>query len=300
MALVPWQTRIGNYLLLKQIGKGSFASVWAARHEVLFTAVAVKVISKGPISSPEKRTCLVRELSLQKQMHHPCVAEFFEALEDADNIYFVMEYVGKGDMRGFIGSRTRLAEAQARHYFSQLLIVLEYLHAELHICHRDLKADNIMLDHFDSIRLIDFGLSKQFSVASPDLTTRCGSPAYAAPEMISGHSYTTSANMWSAGVVLFFMVAGVLPWQGSDVRKLLADIVNTDPVYPDFMSPPLVDLLKKLLVKNPAKRITIPRIKEHPGSPEWPAQSSRSTSQDSALTWQPSIAKSSTSSPPSA
>ena len=130
--------------------------------------------------------------------------------------------------------------------------------------HRDLKAENILLDRYNNIRLIDFGLSNGFSKIDPELKTACGSPAYAAPEMIQGCPYTKAADVWSAGVVLYAMVAGRLPFDDSNVQTLMQKVVYTEATYPPSMSRSLVDLLKRLLSKNPEKRLTIPQIINHP------------------------------------
>jgi serine/threonine protein kinase len=263
MELVPGQTRIGNYILLKQIGSGAFASVWMARHTIADLNVAIKAIDKKSIESQEAKTRFSREVSLLKKMSHPFIAEFFEWIEDETRHYLVIEFAENGNMLDFINGKGQLTESQARNYFSQLVSVLEYLHFEKMVAHRDLKAENILLDRYYNIRVIDFGLSNQFTQAEPELKTACGSPAYAAPEMIKGQAYTRAADVWSAGILLFSMVAGCLPYEDDNIQRLLQKIVYTEIHYPGFMSPPLIDLLRKMLSKNPETRITLDRLKEH-------------------------------------
>jgi serine/threonine protein kinase len=133
------------------------------------------------------------------------------------------------------------------------------------VAHRDIKAENVLLDAHWNIRLIDFGLSHAFTENNPLLHTACGSPAYAAPEMIIGDSYSKAADIWSAGILLFAMVAGELPFDDpGGVHGILMKIVSEDPVYPDVMSSSLIDLLKRILTKSPDQRIDIARIKAHP------------------------------------
>lgn len=175
MSIVPEETRIGNYLMIRQIGSGSFASVWLAQHETTNIQVAIKVISKKNIENPDAKTRFNREISLLKQMQHPFISEFFESIENEQNFFLVMEYAENGNMLDFINVKGQLNEMQARHYFSELISVLEYLHDVKKVAHRDLKAENILLDRYDNIRVIDFGLSNVFS-GSHELKTACGSP----------------------------------------------------------------------------------------------------------------------------
>jgi serine/threonine protein kinase len=263
MDLVPGESRIGNYLLVEQIGNGAFASVWLARHIATNLKVAVKVILKKSVETQEAKTRFNREIALLKQMSHPFISEFFEQLEDSTRYFLVIEFAENGNMLDFVNQKGQLTEPQARHYFSQLVSVLEYLHVEKLVAHRDLKAENVLLDRYDNIRVIDFGLSNEFSSANPQLKTTCGSPAYAAPEMIKGQPYTRAADIWSSGILLYSMVAGELPYDDDNIQRLLQKIVYTDVVYPGFMSPALIDLLRKMLSKNPETRITLDKIKEH-------------------------------------
>lgn len=176
MSIAPDKTRIGNYLMVRQIGSGSFASVWLAQHIKTELQVAIKIINKNKIESANSKTRFNREISLLKQMQHPFISEFYESIENDQNFFLVMEYAENGNLHDFINSKGRLNELQARHYFSELISVLEYLHGEKRVAHRDLKAENILLDRYNNIRVIDFGLSNVFSDSHQELKTACGSP----------------------------------------------------------------------------------------------------------------------------
>lgn len=252
-----------GYKLLRKVGSGAFASVWCAEHELTKIKVGIKVILRSSVEEPDAKIRFNREIALLKQLHHPFVAELFENFDDDENHYIVMEYAPKGNLLDFVNTNGRTPENQARRFFSQLIQVLEYLHNEVKIAHRDLKAENVMLDEFNNIRVIDFGLSNQFTEENSFLNTACGSPAYAAPEMIKGNKYTKAADIWSSGILLYSMVAGQLPYDDDNIQRLLQKIVYTDIKYPGFFTPALIDLLKKMLTKAPDLRIDIPRIKEH-------------------------------------
>jgi serine/threonine protein kinase len=264
MPLIPGVSRIGNYIFVKPLGSGAFASVWLARHVITNVQVAIKMISKSSIDTPEDVTRFTREISLLKQIKHPFIAELYEVLEDDESHHLILEFAEGGTLQDFLYQKGKLTEQQARHYFSQLISVLEYLHREKRIAHRDLKPDNLLIDRHHNIRVIDFGLSNQFASASAKLSTACGCPATAAPEMIQGQGYTTSAEIWSSGMVLYHLVAGCLPFQDGELQRLLHSIVHDEITYPSFISPALTDLLQKMLVKNPENRISVAKIKQHP------------------------------------
>lgn len=255
---------IGNYTLKRQIGKGSFATVWRAEHKLAKLPVAIKIIANSSLASEDSQTRFVREVNLIKQMDHPFISKLFEVIKTPKYTYLVMEYAENGSILTYVNSHGRLPEKQARRYFSQLISALEYLHDEKLVAHRDLKAENVLLDRNLNIRLIDFGLSNSFTEEAPELTTACGSPAYASPEMVRGQPYTKAADVWSSGVLLYAMVTGQLPFDDENMQRLLQKIAFTEPQYPAYLSPQLVDLLRKVMMKNPDARATIAKIKSHP------------------------------------
>jgi serine/threonine protein kinase len=258
------QMKVGSYTLKQQIGQGSFAPVWLAEHSLSNLKVAVKVIDRTAIRSQCESVRLIREINLIKEMDHPFISKLFDLIITARYACLVMEYAENGSVLEFINEHGRLSEVSARRYFSQLLSALEYLHEVRKVAHRDLKAENILLDRHFNIRLIDFGLSNSFSTDAHQFHSVCGSPAYAAPELISAQNYTKSVDIWSSGVLLFAMVCGELPFDDPVQHRMLQKIKYVEPRYPEFLSPPLADLLRKLLTKDPANRITIDRIKTHP------------------------------------
>ncbi|OHT17238.1 CAMK family protein kinase [Tritrichomonas foetus] len=254
---------IGNYTFISKLGSGSFATVWLAQHKLIGSKVAIKIIQKSSINSNEAITRFNRECALLKQMDHPFIAELFEIIETETCSFLVMEYAEHGNMLEYVNKNGRLDENKARHYFCQIISALDYIHNEKYVAHRDLKAENVLLDSHDNIRLIDFGLSNVFTRDTPELKTACGSPAYASPEMIQGFPYTKAADMWSAGILLYAMVVGRLPYDDKNITVILQKIVNEEVKYPSFLSLSLIDLLKRLLTKNPDHRITLTRLKEH-------------------------------------
>ncbi|EAY04354.1 CAMK family protein kinase [Trichomonas vaginalis G3] len=263
--ILPPNQQIGDYLLQEKVGHGGFSNVYMGIHLPTQTVCAIKVITKDKLP----REIYEREVKLMKMLDHPFCLTFYESLEDENNYYMAMENVENGTVLTEINKTFGLPEWKARHVFCQLICTLDYLHNELHIAHRDLKAENIMFDRNNNIRLIDFGLGNTFTEEAM-LKTACGSPAYAPPEMLCGKPYNDSADLWSAGVVLFAMVIGRLPFQDNSIQRLAQKIVYSQPQYSPNASLEVQDLLSKLLEKDPAKRITIPEIYEHPWFKKYP------------------------------
>ena len=167
---------IGDYIIEKHIGSGTFASVLLGVHQVTKTRVAIKRIPKNNFNDANGEARFQREVNLIRGLDHPFIAEFYDVLEDESNYFIIMEFVENGNMLDYVNTNGELHEPQARHFFCQLISVLEYLHEVKKIAHRDLKAENVLLDKNFNIRLIDFGLSNMFTEDNPFLKTACGSP----------------------------------------------------------------------------------------------------------------------------
>jgi 5'-AMP-activated protein kinase, catalytic alpha subunit len=175
----------------------------------------------------------------------------------------IMEYASGGELFDYIVKHTYIKELQACKFFQQILSGVEYL-SELNIVHRDLKPENMLIDFDKGIKLVDFGLSNTFK-HNETLNTACGSPCYAAPEMISGKPYNgTKVDIWSLGVVLFALLSGFLPFEDPDTGELYKKILSADYQLPDYVSESATDLIAKILTTDPEKRISIPEIRSHP------------------------------------
>lgn len=257
-------TEIGPFIFIEKLGQGAHGVVYRGEHKDTKLQVAIKCVSKLLLSTSQQQTRLMREISLLKKINHPMIVQLFNVYEDENYHYLIMEYVENGNLYEFVSSQGNLREPVARRYFLQLLSVLDYLHNNKHIAHRDLKLENILLDRYYNIRVVDFGLSNCFTEDSPLLNTSCGTPQYVAPEMVRGMQYTKSADIWSAGIVLYAMTVGSLPFDCQEIPKLMNAILYSQPVFPDSMSPALKDLISKMLAKSSDGRISIERIKEHP------------------------------------
>ncbi|KAJ3165241.1 hypothetical protein HDU88_004326 [Geranomyces variabilis] len=257
------QTSIGNYDYVRTIGEGSFAKVKLAVHRLTDEKVAIKVIDKDSLPDTYSLTHLHREAQIMRMLDHPNIVQLIEVMETKRELHLVLEYASGGEVLDYIVAHQRLKEPEARKFFHEVVSALKYCH-ERNIVHRDLKAENLLLDSDMHIKISDFGLSNMFDKRK-QLTTCCGSPVYSAPELIEGRKYVgPEIDSWSLGVNLYAMVVGDLPFAEKELKKLYEKILSGKYQVPTYVSAECRDLISKLLVLNPAKRYTSAQVLEHP------------------------------------
>ncbi|XP_064207630.1 serine/threonine-protein kinase MARK2-like isoform X37 [Anguilla rostrata] len=246
------QPHIGNYRLLKTIGKGNFAKVKLARHVLTGKEVAVKIIDKTQLNSSSLQK-LFREVRIMKLLNHPNIVKLFEVIETEKTLYLVMEYASGGEVFDYLVAHGRMKEKEARAKFRQIVSAVQYCHQKC-IVHRDLKAENLLLDSEMNIKIADFGFSNEFTLGNK-LDTFCGSPPYAAPELFQGKKYDgPEVDVWSLGVILYTLVSGSLPFDGQNLKELRERVLRGKYRIPFYMSTDCENLLKKFLILNPTKR----------------------------------------------
>ncbi|XP_041669055.1 MAP/microtubule affinity-regulating kinase 3a isoform X16 [Cheilinus undulatus] len=251
----PQQPHVGNYRLLKTIGKGNFAKVKLARHILTGREVAIKIIDKTQLN-PNSLQKLFREVRIMKILNHPNIVKLFEVIETERTLYLVMEYASGGEVFDYLVAHGRMKEKEARAKFRQIVSAVQYCHQK-HIVHRDLKAENLLLDADMNIKIADFGFSNEFTLGNK-LDTFCGSPPYAAPELFQGKKYDgPEVDVWSLGVILYTLVSGSLPFDGQNLKELRERVLRGKYRIPFYMSTDCENLLKRFLVLNPAKRGTL-------------------------------------------
>ncbi|XP_006003411.1 MAP/microtubule affinity-regulating kinase 3a isoform X2 [Latimeria chalumnae] len=252
------QPHIGNYRLLKTIGKGNFAKVKLARHILTGREVAIKIIDKTQLN-PTSLQKLFREVRIMKILNHPNIVKLFEVIETEKTLYLVMEYASGGEVFDYLVAHGRMKEKEARAKFRQIVSAVQYCHQK-YIVHRDLKAENLLLDADMNIKIADFGFSNEFTVGNK-LDTFCGSPPYAAPELFQGKKYDgPEVDVWSLGVILYTLVSGSLPFDGQNLKELRERVLRGKYRIPFYMSTDCENLLKRFLVLNPVKRGTLEQI----------------------------------------
>ncbi|XP_016428687.1 serine/threonine-protein kinase MARK2-like isoform X9 [Sinocyclocheilus rhinocerous] len=246
------QPHIGCYRLLKTIGKGNFAKVKLAKHVLTGKEVAVKIIDKTQLNSSSLQK-LFREVRIMKLLNHPNIVKLFEVIETDKTLYLVMEYASGGEVFDYLVAHGRMKEKEARAKFRQIVSAVQYCHQKC-IVHRDLKAENLLLDADMNIKIADFGFSNEFTLGNK-LDTFCGSPPYAAPELFQGKKYDgPEVDVWSLGVILYTLVSGSLPFDGQNLKELRERVLRGKYRIPFYMSTDCENLLKKFLILNPTKR----------------------------------------------
>ena len=253
-----------EFILGQKLGGGTFGTVRLAINRQTNEKVAIKILDKTKMTNYDDKKRLEKEINILKKIHHPNIVKLFCVIETERIIYLVMEYIKGNELFHYILMRKKLEEEEACYFFLQIINCIDYL-IKLKIAHRDLKAENIIIEqNKKEIKLIDFGLSNIYE-NNQLLSTACGSPIYAAPEMLLGKPYKGSTvDIWSAGILLYYMLCGNFPFEDVSNAQLYKKILKGKFEIPKFVSKNAKDLINKILVVNPQKRINIKDIKKHP------------------------------------
>ncbi|KAK6927298.1 Protein kinase domain [Dillenia turbinata] len=252
-----------NYKMGKTLGIGSFGKVKIAEHALTGHKVAIKILNRRKVKNMDMEEKVRREIKILRLFMHPHIIRLYEVIETPTDIYVVMEYVKSGELFDYIVEKGRLQEDEARNFFQQIISGVEYCHRNM-VVHRDLKPENLLLDSKCNVKIADFGLSNIMRDGH-FLKTSCGSPNYAAPEVISGRLYAgPEVDVWSCGVILYALLCGTLPFDDENIPNLFKKIKGGIYTLPSHLSPGARDLIPRMLVVDPMKRMTIPEIRQHP------------------------------------
>lgn len=258
---------LASYRILRSLGGGTFGKVKrnfysVAKHMITSALVAIKVLNKSEIRSKNLTVKVKREIEILSSFHHPNIVRLYDVIESSTSILIVMEFLPGGELYNLI-EQCKLTEDQAKVYFLQVLDGLEYIHKQ-GFAHRDIKPENLLIDQNGKLKIGDFGLSNYLR-SGEFLKTQCGSPNYAAPELISGAKYCGSeVDVWSLGVVLYALMARELPFDHTSMPALFSLIKSGQYKAQHHFSDSLNDLVQRMLTVNPISRINIAQIKNHP------------------------------------
>ena len=251
---------LGDYDFKNTIGTGNFGKVTLAIYKPTNEKVAIKILNKERIKSKNEMHLVNRELNIIKNFAHINVIKVHHIKEDHNNFYIIMEYCELGEFFDYIVNHKRLSEDESAMFFHQLINGVEHIHTN-NVVHRDLKPENLLLTHNKVLKIIDFGLS---SVADNNrlLSTKCGSPSYAAPEIIKGTHYDGyKTDIWCCGIILYAMVCGYLPFEGEDNAELFNNILKGNLEFPHFVKDECREVIERLLMLDPSQRSNIDDIK---------------------------------------
>eukprot|EP01065_Artemidia_motanka_P026756 TRINITY_DN31_c0_g1_i7.p1 TRINITY_DN31_c0_g1~~TRINITY_DN31_c0_g1_i7.p1 ORF type:complete len:449 (+),score=176.60 TRINITY_DN31_c0_g1_i7:82-1428(+) len=260
--------KIGKYELGKTLGTGTFSKVKLGIDTDENSQWAIKIIDKAQLAKEHMEEQLKREIAVMKLLKHQNIVQLREVLQTQKHIYLILEIITGGELFDRIVAAKKFDEKTARRYFQQLVCGVGYCHAQ-GIAHRDLKPENLLLDSQDVLKISDFGLSNlQRGPAGGGgtlLQTVCGTPNYVAPEVLKERGYNgITADIWSCGVILFVMLAGYLPFDDPNMNALFNKIERGEYRMARHFTDPVKDIISRMLVIEPEKRITLEQIMQHP------------------------------------
>lgn len=269
------EVRFGSYILGSTLGEGEFGKVklgWRkdGKHP---SQVAIKLIKRADIAKDsESEIKIHREINSLKMLNHPNIVNLVEVMKSGKYIGIVLEYASGGELFNYILQNKFLKENVAKKIFAQLVSGVDYMHSK-GLIHRDLKLENLLLDKHKNVIISDFGFVNSYNKDKSDLMkTSCGSPCYAAPELVlTQQPYEgRKVDIWSLGIILFAMLSGYLPFDddpenedGEDIVRLYHYICKTPLTFPEYVTPLARDLLRKIVVPNPRKRVGMDSIRSH-------------------------------------
>ncbi|KAK5945830.1 hypothetical protein PMZ80_003038 [Knufia obscura] len=298
------EIQFGDYVLGQTLGEGEFGKVKLGWKKDGSSQVAIKLIRRESVATnPTRLPKIYREISILKELHHPNIVQLHEMVETERHIGIILEYASGGELFDYILNQRYLKDPSARRLFAQLVSGVGYLHKK-GIVHRDLKLENLLLDQNKNIIITDFGFANTFNEKdelSPEIEynlgnkdfvrkykldrldqhglrrgdlmqTSCGSPCYAAPELVVSDSLYTGrkVDVWSCGVILYAMLAGYLPFdddpanpEGDNINLLYKYITSTALTFPEYVTPHARDLLRRILVPDPRKRADLFEVARH-------------------------------------
>lgn len=257
--------RVGKYELSRTIGSGTFSKVKLGKDCETQQACAIKIIDIEQLVRENLNEQLLREISLMKVLRHNNIVELLDVIRTPNHIYLVLELLTGGELFNRLTEEKRFSEDVARNYFHQLVAAVMYCHRK-GVAHRDLKPENLLLSADGVLKISDFGLSnlqRSSQSGTNMLQTVCGTPNYVAPEVLKEQGYDgLIADVWSCGIILFSMLAGYLPFD-DNMNTLFTKIARGKFSMARHFSEGAKDLVGKMLVTDPAQRITLEAVTTH-------------------------------------
>ncbi|NXH20459.1 PLK4 kinase, partial [Bucco capensis] len=251
--------KVGNLL-----GKGSFAGVYRAVSLKTGLEVAIKMIDKKAMHKVGMVQRVQNEVKIHCQLKHPSILELYNYFEDSNYVYLILEMCHNGEMSRYIKNRKKpFSEEEARHFLRQITTGMLYLHSH-GILHRDLTLSNVLLTSNMDVKIADFGLATQLKMPHEKHYTMCGTPNYISPEIATRSPHGLESDVWSLGCMFYTLLIGKPPFDTDTVKNTLNKVVLADYEVPAFLSREAQDLIHRLLRKNPADRLSLSSVLDHP------------------------------------
>ena len=255
--------KLDDYLITKELGKGSYAVVKLAVHKITRNKYAIKIYSKQTLIDPQKRNTVKNEINILKQIDNENVMKLYEVIDTPSNLYLVLEYINGVNLLEILKNEKNhyIKEQRAKKLFSQIVKGISYCHKK-NIFHRDIKLENILVLKDDTIKIIDFGFGVK---CNRDTLQKlfCGTPSYMAPEIVKKEKYIACySDIWSLGVLFYSILFGIFPFKGKDDDELFEKINEANLVFPEYnpLSEKIKQMFQKIFVHTPNQRISLDEI----------------------------------------
>jgi len=244
-----------NYVLIEKTGTGNYSDVYRAAIKGTDIPVAIKAIKKESTSLSQ----FEREVKNLSNINHPFIVKMFDYFEDSEHFYIVFEFVQGCTLLKYINEHGPVSIEGSKYLFTQLVFAMHYYQTQMHLVHRDFKCENIIVDSNLDIRIIDFGLGREFVQDNSCMKTRCGSIHYVSPEIIKGNGYSEKAEIWSLGIVLYALQTKKMLFAGENYNLVMNQILDYVPYF-EHMNKDTIEVLTRMMDKNDQTRISIEEL----------------------------------------
>lgn len=252
----PRKKRPQDFKFGKILGEGSFSTVVLAKEVTTGREFAIKILQKRHIVKENKVPYVTRERDVMSRLDHPFFVKLYFTFQDVDKLYFGLSYAKNGELLKYIRKIGSFDETCTRFYTAEMVCALEYLH-DKGIIHRDLKPENILLSEDMHIQITDFGTAKVLSSDTRQARANSfvGTAQYVSPELLTEKSACKSSDLWALGCIVYQLVAGLPPFRAGNEYLIFQKIIKLEYDFPEKFFPRAKDLVEKLLVQDPIKRL---------------------------------------------